>query len=81
MQYTEVETLFTFFKRERSLIELVNQYFKDRDELFNDYYPWTMNNNCDLEHVYNWLKLYIYWYNTTIRNKMPFVERGKLVLN
>ena len=56
------------------------QYFKDRTECFDDYYPCCNNNkkenNCDLQHVYNWIKLFIYLYNTTIRNKIPFIKRG-----
>jgi putative transposase len=66
---------------EKNLVERVMQYFKDRIESFDDYYPCTKNNNCDLSHVYNWLKLFIYLYNTTIRNKIPFVKRGELVLS
>jgi len=68
---------------EKSLIERVMQYFKDRTESFDDYYPCIINQkrNCDLTHVYNWLKLFIYLYNTTIRNKILFVKRGELVLN
>jgi putative transposase len=62
---------------EKSLIERLMQYFKDRTESFDDYYPCTRNNNCDLEHVYNWIKLFIYLYNTTIRNKIPFLNRGE----
>ena len=58
---------------EKSLIERVMQHFKDRTESFDDYYPCTKNNNCDLQHVYNWIKLFIYLYNTTIRNKIPFL--------
>ena len=68
---------------EKSLIERIIQYFKDRTESFDDYYPCIINQNrnCDLSHVYNWLKLFIYLYNTTIRNKIPFVKGGKVVLN
>ena len=43
---------------EKSLIERVVQYFKDRTECFDDYYPCCSNNqkrNCDLEHVDNQL--------------------------
>ena len=59
---------------EKSLVERVMQYFKDRTEGFDDYYTCTTkNNNCDLEHVYNWIKLFIYLYNTTIRNRIPFL--------
>jgi putative transposase len=57
---------------EKSLIERVMQYFKDRTESFDDYYPCTKNNNCDLEHVYNWIRLFIYLYNAKIRNTILF---------
>ncbi len=46
---------------EKSLIERVMQYFKDRTECFDDYYPCTTKkNNCDLSQVYNWIKLLIH---------------------
>jgi putative transposase len=61
---------------EKSLIERVVQYFKDRTESFDDYYPCNNKQNCDLQHVYNWIKLFIYLYNTTIRNKIPFLMNG-----
>jgi putative transposase len=68
---------------EKSLVERAMQYFKDRIESFGDHYPCIKNNNCDLEHVNNWLNLYfyfyLYFYNTTIRNKIPFVKRGEAV--
>ena len=67
---------------EKSLIERVTQYFKDRTESFDNYYPCSINNNnqkkksnCDLEHVYNWIRLFVYFYNTTIRNKTSFIKR------
>ena len=37
---------------EKSLMERVNQYFKDRTENFDDYYP-CVKNECNLFHVYN----------------------------
>ncbi len=49
------------------------QYFKDGTESFDDYYTFSSNNqrrNCDLEHVYNWAKLFIYLDNIAIRNKV-----------
>ena len=57
------------------------QYFKDRTESFvDDYYPCTNNRkkkkNCSLEHVYNWIKLFVYFYNSEIRNKISFIKRG-----
>jgi putative transposase len=58
---------------EKSLIERVMQYCKDRTESFDDYYPCCneqkKKKNCDLLHVYNWIKLFNYLYNTTIRDK------------
>ena len=64
---------------EKNLIERVMQYFKDRTECFDDYYPCiNQRNNCDLQHVYNWIRLFIYLYNTTIRNKIPFIKEAKL---
>jgi putative transposase len=69
---------------ENSLIERVMQYFKDRTECFDDYYPCInndkSNNNCDLEHVYNWIRLFIYLYNTKIRNTILFKIGGGFIL-
>jgi putative transposase len=67
---------------EKSLMERVNQYFKDRIESFDDCYPCINNNNnnkqnCDLQHVYNWIKLFIYLYNTTIKNKILIIMEVK----
>ncbi len=58
------------------------QYFKDRTENFDDYYTCSSNNqrrNCDLEHVYNWIKLFIYLDNTDIRNKVSIVNSGEII--
>ena len=69
---------------EISLIERAMQYFKDRTENFDDYYTCSSNNqrrNCDLEHVYNWIKLFIYLDNTDIRNKVSFVNSGEIILS
>lgn len=56
------------------------QYFKDRTESFDDYYPCNNKQNCDLEHVYNWIKLFIYLYNARIRNTIVFKIGGEIVL-
>ncbi len=45
------------------MIERMMQYFKDRTESFDDYYSCNCNNNCDLQHVYNWIKLFAYLHN------------------
>jgi hypothetical protein len=52
---------------EKSLMERVNQYFKDRIESFDDYYPY-IRNECNLFHVYNWIKFFVSMYNYTIAN-------------
>ena len=67
---------------EKSLVERVIQYFKDRTESFDDYYPCTTkNNNCDLQHVYNWIKSFICLYNAKIRNTIQFKIGGEIVLS
>jgi putative transposase len=50
---------------EKSLMERVNQYFKDRIECFDDYYP-CMQNECNLFHVHNWIQFFVSMYNDTI---------------
>ena len=58
------------------------QYFKDRTECFDDYYPCINNKkrNCNLQHVYNWIKLFTYWYNAKIRKTILFKIGGEIVL-
>ena len=70
---------------EKSLMERVNQYFKDRIENFDDYYP-CMQDNCNLLHVHNWIHFFVSVYNDTIYKNNYFVlklqERGgKFILN
>ena len=50
---------------EKSLMERVNQYFKDRIECFDDYYP-CMQNECNLFHVHNWIQFFVSMYNDII---------------
>ncbi len=47
---------------EKSLIERTIQYIKDRTESFDDYFPCRLK-NCKLEHVRNWLNLFIRFHN------------------
>jgi putative transposase len=51
---------------EKSLIERTMQYIKDRTESFDDYFP-CRKENCNLEHVKNWLGLFVDSYNRNIR--------------
>ena len=55
---------------EKSLIERVVQYFKDRTESFDDYYPCnSKRRDCNNGHVYNWMELFVSMYNNTIVTK------------
>jgi putative transposase len=55
---------------EKSLIERVVQYFKDRAESFDDYYPCnSKRRDCDNGHVYNWVELFVSMYINTILAK------------
>ena len=49
------------------------QYFKDRTENFDDYYPCLKKDNgCNRDHVYNWIELFVSMYNSTIVEKNKF---------
>ena len=66
---------------EKSLMERVNQYFKDRTEGFDDYYP-CVKNECNLFHVYNWIQFFVSVYNDTIANNNYFeLEEVNILLN
>ena len=58
---------------EKSLMERVNQYFKDRTEGFDDYYPY-MKDECNLFHVYNWIQFFVSMYNDTTSIKNYFIK-------
>jgi putative transposase len=67
---------------EKNLMERVNQYFKDRTELFDDYYPYVTN-ECNLFHVYNWIQFFVSMYNDTIFENYFINElndRGEYIL-
>jgi hypothetical protein len=66
---------------EKSLIERVIQYFKDRVESFDDYYPCnSKRRDCDNGHVYNWIELFVSMYNNTIVAKNNPVQIIKEVV-
>jgi putative transposase len=58
---------------EKSLMERVNQYFKDRIESFDDYYPCIQKGECNLFYVYNWIQFFVTMYNDTSSNKNDFI--------
>ena len=47
---------------EKSVVERIIQYIKDRTEGFDDYFP-CKKNNCKLKHVKQWLDLFIDQHN------------------
>jgi putative transposase len=68
---------------EKSLMERVNQYFKDRTQLFDDYYP-CIKNECNLFHVHNWIQFFVSMYNDTTFEKYFINElndRGEYILS
>ena len=52
---------------EKSLIERTMQYIKDRTECFDDYFPCKLE-NCKLNHVRNWLNLFVDYHNKEMIN-------------
>ena len=51
-------------------MERVVQYFKDRTESFDDYYPCNgKRRDCNNGHVYNRIELFVSMYNVTIETK------------
>jgi putative transposase len=67
----------------KSLIERVMQYFKDRTENFDDYYPCRKNDDCNIDHVFNWIELFVLMYNDIIvqKNRISVIEGGIILLN
>ena len=57
---------------EKSLAETVMQYFKDRTECFDDYFP-CRKINCNRLHVHYWLKMYIYYLHMNM-DRMRFMK-------
>ena len=68
-----IETLFTFFNREKP-DGTSQSVFKDRTELFDDYYP-CIKNECNLFHVYNWIQFFVSMYNDTTSKKNYFINK------
>ena len=66
-------------------MERVMQYFKDRMESFDDYYPRIQKeeNECNLFHdVNNWLQFFIFMYNDmTSKNNYFIIHLKKEVVN
>ena len=52
-------------------MERVTQYFKDRTESFDDYYPCMQKeeNECNLLHAHNWIQFFESMYNDAITSR------------
>jgi putative transposase len=50
---------------EKSIIEITMQYIKDSTEGFDDYFP-CKKNKCKLNHVKQWIKLFVDHHNKEI---------------
>ena len=72
MKVSKIETLFTFFNREKS-DGTSNQYFKDRTESFDDYYPCVKKRMYN-SHVYNWIQFFVSMYNDTTLERIISIE-------
>ena len=67
---------------EKSLMERVNQYFKDRIESFDDYYPCMQKGECNLLHIHNWIQFFVSMYNNTTINNNDFgLKEVNIILN
>jgi hypothetical protein len=65
---------------EKSLIERVNQYLKDRIESFDDYYSCMQKENeCNLFHVHNWVQSFVSMYvqYLLVRLNVKQTEEGR----
>jgi putative transposase len=47
----------------KNLIERMNEALKDRLECFDDYFPCLKREECDREHVHNWVSVFRFFHN------------------
>lgn len=64
---------------EKSIVERVIEYFKDRTEIFDDYYPCMRSGLlllllCNLLHVYKWLSLFVFMHNNIVKSNTKFSD-------
>jgi putative transposase len=55
----------------KNLMERFIQHIKDRTECFDDNFPCMKDDDCDRQHVWNWLKLFILYLHVGM-NRMRF---------
>ena len=59
---------------EKSIVERTIEYLKDRTEAFDDYYPCIRTGLCNLQHVYQWLILFVFMHNSVIKSNAKFTN-------
>lgn len=74
--YLGLKHLHTSF--EKSIVERTIEYFKDRTESFDDYYPRKNTIQYNLTHVHNWLRLFMFMHNADILH-MEFTSLERLM--
>lgn len=58
---------------EKSIVERTIEYLKDRTKVFDDYYPcMRIGFLCNLQHVYKWLILFVFMYNSITKSHIKF---------
>src|SRR5215813_6342765 len=63
----------------KSILERNIQYFKDRTEGFDHYYPCLGGNSCNLLHVHNWIKLSYPYTILLFPSNLDHTDRGEVV--
>ena len=53
---------------EKGIIERTIEYFKDRTEHFDNYYPCKSKVYHHMVHVYNWMSLFVFMHNSDIQH-------------
>jgi putative transposase len=53
----------------KNLMERFIQQIKDRTEYFDDHFPCRKKENCDRQHVWNWLKLFLLYLHVGMDRK------------
>ena len=53
---------------EKGIIERTIEYFKDRTENFDNYYPCKSKVYHHMVHVYNWMSLFVFMHNSDIQH-------------
>jgi putative transposase len=57
----------------KNLMELFIQHIKDRTECFDDHFPCSRKVDCNRQHVWNWLKLFMLYLHMSA-DRMRFVS-------